>query len=72
MERFVAELTDKTLQSELEKVLEIKKPFQNFKHLIDHSDFRQNWFDFKQNELEKRVKTQLEREKPAHNSVYKK
>jgi hypothetical protein len=72
MERFVAELTDKNLQLELESVLANKKPFQNFKHIIDHSDFRQSWFDFKQNELEKRVETQLEREKPAHNNVYKK
>jgi hypothetical protein len=72
MERFVTELTDKNLQSELENVLANKKPFQNFKDVIDHSEFRQSWFDFKQNELEKRVETQLEREKPAHNNVYKK
>jgi len=51
----------------LESVLANKKPFQNFKHIIDHSNFRQSWFDFKQKELEKRVETQLEREKPAHN-----
>jgi len=69
MERFVAELTDKNLQLELESVLANKKPFQNFKHIIDHSNFRQSWFDFKQKELEKRVETQLEREKPAHNNV---
>lgn len=67
MEQFVAELTDKNFQLELENVLVNKKPFQNFKQLIDHSDFRQNWFDFKQNELEKRVETQLEHKRPAHN-----
>lgn len=72
MERFVAELTDKNIQLELETVLANKKPFQNFKNIIDHSEFRQSWFDFKQNELEKRVETQLERQKPAHNNVYKK
>lgn len=60
MELFVEQLPDKKLQSELENVLANKKPFQNFKHKIDHSDFRQNWFDFKQNELEKIVKNQLE------------
>ncbi len=59
MELFVAQLSDKNLQSELEKVLANKKPFQNFKHIIDHSNFRQTWFDFKQNELEKRVKNQI-------------
>jgi hypothetical protein len=72
MEGFVGQLCDQKLQSELENALANKKPFQNFKHLIDHSDYRQDWFDFKQNELEKRVENELEREKPAHNNVYKK
>jgi hypothetical protein len=60
MELFVEQLPDKKLQSELENVLANKKPFQNFKHKIDLSDFRQNWFDFKQSELEKIVKNQLD------------
>lgn len=59
MERFVEQLPDQKLQSKLESVLSDKKPFQNFKYLIDHSDFRQKWFDFKQNELEKIVGIQL-------------
>lgn len=59
MELFVEQLPDKKLQVELESVLANKKPFQNFKHKIDHSDFRQNWFDFKQKEIEKKVETEL-------------
>jgi hypothetical protein len=59
MERFVEQISDKKLQSELENVLANKKPFQNFKYLIDHSDFRQDWFDFKLKELEKIVESQL-------------
>jgi hypothetical protein len=59
MELFVEQLPDKKLQSELESVLSNKKPFQNFKHLIDNSVFRQSWFDFKQNELEKRIENLL-------------
>ena len=59
MERFVEQLTDQNLKSELESVLVNKQPFQNFKHKVDHSDFRQNWFDFKQRELEKIVENQL-------------
>jgi len=43
----------------LENILANKKPFQNFKHKVDHSDFRQSWFDFKHSELEKIVETQL-------------
>ncbi len=59
MEFFVEQLPDENLKSELENVLANKKPFQNFKHKVDHSDFRQNWFDFKQTELEKIVETKL-------------
>jgi hypothetical protein len=59
MERFVYQLEDGTLKSELEYALQIRKPFQNFKHLIDNSDYREAWFAFKQNELEKLVGEQL-------------
>ena len=69
MELFVEQLSDQNLKSELENALTNKKPFQSFKHKIDHSDFGQNWFDFKQKELEKRVENELERGKPAHNTV---
>lgn len=53
VELFVEELTDQNLKSELESILTTKKPFQRFKNKIDHSDFKQSWFDFKQKELEK-------------------
>ena len=59
MEHFVYQISDKQFQAELENILEQKKPFQNFKNRIDNSDYRQNWFDFKQIELEKIVETQL-------------
>lgn len=59
MERFVEQIPDQKLKEELEIVLTNKKPFQNFKHKIDHSDFRQNWFDFKQRALEIKVENQL-------------
>jgi hypothetical protein len=59
MERFIDQVTDKHFQTELENILQRKKPFQNFKYAIDNSDFRQMWFDFKQKELEKIVENQL-------------
>jgi ABC-type branched-subunit amino acid transport system substrate-binding protein len=59
MERFIEQLNDQNLKLELQDVLQQKKPFQNFKHKIDPSNFRQSWFDFKQNELEKIVENQL-------------
>ena len=59
MERFVEQVTDAKLQVELENILANKKPFQNFKNKIDHSNFRQSWFEFKQIELERIVENQL-------------
>ncbi len=61
MERFVEKIPDQQFKSELENILKKKKPFQNFKYLIDNSDYRQNWFDFKQRELERIVENQLNR-----------
>ena len=61
MERFVEQVTDLNFQSKMENILQRKNPFQNFKNSIDNSNFRQKWFDFKQNELEKIVESQLNR-----------
>lgn len=59
MERFVEHLSDQNLKSELQNLLLNKKPFLNFKHKIDQSDFRQSWFDFRQSELEKIAENHL-------------
>lgn len=55
MEVFAEQLDDPDLQKELQDALNNRKPFQNFKHLVDHSPFRQAWFDFRQQALEKKV-----------------
>ena len=55
MERFIDQVTDMHFQSELSNILQRRKPFQNFKYAVDNSDFRQQWFDFKQKELEEIV-----------------
>ncbi|AUS06564.1 UPF0158 family protein [Pseudotamlana carrageenivorans] len=65
MELFAQQLTDQNLKAELGKVLENKKPFQNFKSKVDQSNFRQNWFDFKQKEIEKKVETELKTNKAS-------
>ncbi|AUS06868.1 hypothetical protein JJL45_11890 [Tamlana sp. s12] len=65
MELFVQQLTDQNLKAELGKVLENKKPFQNFKSKVDQSNFRQNWFDFKQKKIEKKVETELKTNKAS-------
>lgn len=60
MERFVQQMTDQKFPLQLEDILKKKKPFQNFKLLIDNSDYRQKWFDFKQGEFERMIKDQLD------------
>ena len=65
MERFVEQMNDQQLKSELENTLRNKKPFQKFKYSIENSILRQNWFDFKQSELEKMVENQLDRGKAS-------
>ena len=62
MERFTAQLSDRALQAELEQILGRSKPFRNFKYRIDHSDVRQDWFAFRQQELEKLVEAELSAE----------
>lgn len=37
-----------------------RKPFRNFKRIIDGSVYRQDWFDFKQSRLERMVADVLE------------
>lgn len=45
--RFIDQISDPQFKSELENILQNRKPFQNFKNSIDNSDFRQKWFDFR-------------------------
>jgi len=48
MEEFAESITDNTLYDKLTNALNRRKPFQNFKWIIDNSGkYRQQWFDFK-------------------------
>ena len=47
------------LKNKLINALNNRKPFANFKNIIDNSDHRQDWFDFKFRWLENNVATQL-------------
>jgi len=47
MEAFTEAVEDKGLQLRLVQALERKKPFANFKNIIDNSSVRQNWFEFR-------------------------
>lgn len=61
MHEFTEQVTDKKLQSRLLESLSKRKPFREFKFIIDNSgDVRQQWFDFRnqwqQNFVLKQVK----------------
>jgi hypothetical protein len=47
MEAFIETVKNNHLQIRLKQALERKKPFANFKAIIDDSSERQNWFDFR-------------------------
>lgn len=52
MEQFIDEIEDNNLQSRLVHALRNRKPFANFKNIIENSKYREAWFSFKQLKLE--------------------
>lgn len=60
MEDFAAQISNKRFQRQVFQALGKRKPFQHFKHLVEYSDYRQEWFDFKQQALENHVRKHLE------------
>lgn len=72
MRKFTEIPEDARLQEKLENALNNRKPFANFKFIIDNSKYRQDWFDFKKRCLEKHVKEllllKLEEERPENYS----
>ena len=61
MEDYKNQINDNPFKKKLNEALNRRKPFQNFKYLIDHSEYREDWFEFKQKELEKIVLETIER-----------
>jgi hypothetical protein len=55
MEEFTKNLEDKKLQGELFNALNHRRPFANFKDIIENSRYRQDWFDFKKQWLENHI-----------------
>jgi hypothetical protein len=55
MEQFVYEIEDKMFAQKLAGILNRKRPFANFKANVESSEYRQQWFDFKQAALEEMV-----------------
>lgn len=61
MERFIENCIpdNDTIKKRLWNAMSRRKPFQNFKSVIDNSKYRQQWFDFKQSQMERFVLEQL-------------
>lgn len=47
MELFIEKVKSESFRKNLINALNRSKPFRNFKYLIDNSEYRQHWFDFK-------------------------
>ena len=62
MADFVDTVEDQILQNRLVNALNRRKPFRNFKWEIDNSgEYRQKWFDFKEQRQIEAVKAQIDR-----------
>jgi len=56
MESFIGKtIPEGNFQNKLIGAINRKRPFANFRNLIDDSDYLQDWYDFKQNYLEEHV-----------------
>lgn len=62
MKLFVDKMPGNQLKKDLGIILLRKKPFQNFKNVVETSVCRASWFAFKQSELENIVREQLKSE----------
>ncbi len=58
MADFTETIDDLAFQEKLIQSLNKSKPFRNFKWLIDNSNYRQEWFDFKKSRYIEFVKKQ--------------
>ncbi|MGB4577178.1 MAG: UPF0158 family protein [Paludibacter sp.] len=62
MEKFTDRLNDSKIKIQLINALNNRKPFANFKRIIDNSSIRQEWFDFKDKYLRNYVKSIIQNE----------
>lgn len=63
---FIESLDQTKLKNDLTFAINKKRPFANFKHIIDRSDKREDWFEFKNQKLVHRVKIEFEYELPEY------
>ncbi len=56
MEKFANQLDNSKIKTHLQAVLTNRKPFANFKRIIDNSDMLEEWYDFKDRHVRNYVK----------------
>lgn len=56
---FVDKIDSVDFRTKLIDILDRSKPFRHFKHAIEHSDYRQQWFDHKDEMYKNWVREQL-------------
>jgi hypothetical protein len=59
MELFADKMESTKFQNQLYKALSRKGPFANFNNLVQNSEYREKWFDFKINYLEQLVAKEM-------------
>jgi signal transduction protein with GAF and PtsI domain len=61
MENFVETIADKNIQQRFEDAIRFRKPFQNFKQMLENfPDLREEWFKFKDDYYRNYVVEQLD------------
>lgn len=70
MASFIDGLNQSETKEQLSIAISKSKPFRNFNNIIHNCDKREDWFEHKRLELEKRVAKMIDREerRPAHNT----
>lgn len=60
MESFIGTVDDDKLRQELHAAIQKRKPFSSFKYVIESAgEYRQQWFDFKENYFMNHVRRQI-------------
>ncbi len=60
MKYFIDEVDNRNLQDRLIYDLNHRKPFANFKYRVENSDYRQQWFNFRQKQWEQYVWNEMQ------------
>ena len=69
MERFTDQIDSDYFREKLVNALNRRKPFSNFKYLVEQSEYRQAWFDYRLDKNIEWVKEQIEDYNRNHRDI---